>query len=82
MSVNNNVSEKVLFFVAKQFEVECSDKDLSKDLDNDFNAHTLDKIEIVMRLEDEFNIQITDEELENIKLVQDIVDIVSSKQAL
>lgn len=79
MSANNEIQKVVLQYVSKQFDSSCSENDLEKSFD-DFKAHQLDKIEIIMRLEDEFNIQISDEELDQVCFVKDIVTLVTSKQ--
>ncbi|MGZ4823536.1 MAG: phosphopantetheine-binding protein [Terriglobales bacterium] len=41
-------------------------------------ADSLDKIEITMALEEGFEIEIADSDVENIRTVQDVVDAVSS----
>lgn len=46
---------------------------------NDLKADSLDIVEIVLRLEDEFTIDIPDEDQEKITTVQDIVDYIDKK---
>ncbi|HLH80640.1 MAG TPA: acyl carrier protein [Chthonomonas sp.] len=48
---------------------------------NDLKADSLDVVEIVLRLEDEFTIDIPDEDAEKIVTVQDIVDYIDKKAA-
>jgi len=45
----------------------------------DLKADSLDTVELVMALEDEFGLDIPDEEAEKIKTVQDAIDYISSK---
>ncbi len=45
----------------------------------DINADSLDMVEIVMEIEDEYGIEIPDEELDRFKNIGDIVSYVSSK---
>ena len=45
---------------------------------DDLGADSLDTVEIVMRLEEEFNIQILDEESEQMFTVQDIINYIES----
>ena len=45
----------------------------------DLRADSLDMIEIVMKVEDEFNIEIPDEDVENIKTVGQAIDYVAGR---
>jgi len=45
----------------------------------DLKADSLDTVELVMALEDEFGLDIPDEEAEKIKTVQNAIDYISSK---
>ena len=45
----------------------------------DLGADSLDVVDLVMSLEEEFNIEIPDEEVENIKTVGDIVKFIEEK---
>ena len=45
----------------------------------DIGAGSLDSIEIIMDIEDERNIHISDEELENMKTIADVIALVDSK---
>ncbi len=67
------VYDKVIEIVANQFDV---DKDtLSGDTGfvEDLKADSLDVVELIMALEDEFSIEVPDDKLENIKTVGDVV---------
>ena len=46
---------------------------------DDLGADSLDVVDLVMSLEEEFNIEIPDEEVENIKTVGDIVKFIEEK---
>jgi acyl carrier protein len=48
----------------------------------DLGVDSLDKLMIVHDLEDEFNISVGDEELKNVRVVQDIIDAVGRKVSL
>ncbi|MCJ7806400.1 MAG: acyl carrier protein [Clostridia bacterium] len=45
----------------------------------DIDADSLDIVELVMALEEEFDLEISDQEIENIKTVGDIVRYIESK---
>ncbi len=47
---------------------------------DDLGADSLDQVELVMALEDEFDIEIPDEEAEKLKKVSDIIAYVTSKK--
>jgi acyl carrier protein len=46
---------------------------------DDLGADSLDQVELVMALEDEFDIEIPDEEAEKLKKVSDVITYVNSK---
>ncbi len=46
---------------------------------DDLGADSLDQVELVMALEDEFDIEIPDEEAEKLKKVSDVINYVQSK---
>ena len=47
----------------------------------DLGADSLDQVELVMALEDEFNLEIPDEDAEKLKSVNEVLSYVKSKQA-
>lgn len=65
--------ERVQQLVAKELNVEESQVTESASFDGDLKADSLDVVELVMALEDEFNIDIPDEEAERIRTVGDAV---------
>jgi len=46
---------------------------------DDFSVDSLDKVELIMAIEDEFKISITDNQVEKIKIIQDLIDLVPEK---
>lgn len=46
----------------------------------DLEADSLDVVELVMELEDEFDLEISDEEAEKIATVGDVIDYINSQQ--
>ncbi|MBP3952069.1 acyl carrier protein [Bacillus suaedae] len=47
---------------------------------DDLGADSLDVVELVMELEDEFDLEISDEEAEKISTVADVVDYIAGRQ--
>ena len=69
--------QEVHTLIAEQFGLGIVHHD--DDLVDDLNGDMLDIIELVMRLEEHYNIQIDDYEADTIKTVQDVCDCVTSK---
>ena len=73
----SNIDERVKSVVAKQLGVKEEDvKNDSKFID-DLGADSLDTVELVMGLEEEFDTEIPDEEAEKITTVQQAIDYVN-----
>lgn len=74
------VFEKIVDILAEQLDIENKNNiTMDSDLVDDLGADSLDSIDIVMSVEDEFGIEVPDEVIENIKTVSDIVDYIESK---
>lgn len=74
-----NIFEKVKTLVAEQLGVDAADITIETSFD-DLNADSLDVVELIMALEEEFDIEIPDEDAEKIKTVGDAVDYIKDKQ--
>jgi acyl carrier protein len=73
----SNIDERVKSIVVKQLGVKEEDvKNESKFID-DLGADSLDTVELVMGLEEEFDTEIPDEEAEKITSVQEAIDYVN-----
>lgn len=73
----SNIDERVKSIVVKQLSVKREDvKNESKFID-DLGADSLDTVELVMGLEEEFDTEIPDEEAEKITSVQEAIDYVT-----
>ncbi len=67
------VFEKVRSIVAKTLGVEESKITLETSLVNDLGADSIDAVEIIMELEDEFGIEFDDEATQSVQKISDIV---------
>ena len=74
------VLEKVKMILSNQFDVEEDSITPETNIADDLGADSLDVVDLVMSLEEEFDCEIPDEEIENIKTVGDIVHYIESKQ--
>ncbi|MEG4074640.1 acyl carrier protein [Microcoleus sp. Pol14C2] len=71
--------EKVKAVVAKQLEVDASQVTINANFANDLGADSLDAVELIMAIEEEFDIEIPDEVAEQISTVQQAVDYIYKK---
>ncbi len=70
---------KIVPIIAEQLKIKPEEiKPDSKFID-DLGADSLDAVEIVMGIEERFNVEISDEEIDKIKTVKDIVDYLARK---
>ena len=67
------VFEKVREIIAEQLEVDKEDISMDTSITKDLEADSLDAVDIIMALEDEYGIEIPDETAEEFKTVGDIV---------
>ena len=67
------VFEKVKAIIAKKLGVDASTITLETRLAEDLGADSLDAVELIMAIEDEFGVQVDDENAQNIRKVGDIV---------
>jgi acyl carrier protein len=77
----DDIFEKVKAIVAEQLSVEAAEVTPEANFLNDLNADSLDVVEMVMALEEAFDVEIPDEAAEEIKTVQDAVNFISGKVA-
>ncbi len=76
MSVLENVKNLISQQLNKPVEEITEDKEIVKDL----GADSLDVVEMLMSLEEEFEIRVPEEEAVNIKTVADIVKMIEEKK--
>lgn len=76
-----DIFEKVKKIVTDQLSVEGDTIKPQSNFANDLGADSLDTVELVMALEEEFDIEIPDEAAEKITTVQEAVDYINNKVA-
>jgi acyl carrier protein len=75
---NEELFDKVKEVIAEQLNVDAADITPESAFVDDLGADSLDIVELVMALEEEFGISIPDEEAENIRTVGDAVTYITS----
>ena len=73
------VFEKVKAILSEQFDVEEDSITLESSITEDLGADSLDVVDLLMSIEDEFEVAVPDSEVENIKTVGDLVKYIEDK---
>ena len=73
-----SVEEKVKEIIVDQLGVDDKQVTTSASFIDDLGADSLDTVELVMALEEEFDIEIPDEDAEKIAMVQDAIDYIKN----
>lgn len=71
------IFDKVQEIIAEELGIEKDEIKLDSHLADDLGADSLDAIELIMAVEEEFDVQIEDSEASNIKAVSDIVNYIT-----
>ena len=75
----SNIDEKVKKIIEEKLSVNADQITNEAKFAEDLKADSLDTVELVMALEDEFGLDIPDEEADKIKTVQDAIDYIGAK---
>jgi acyl carrier protein len=73
-----SVEQRVREIVAEQLERDVNEVTNAASLIDDLGADSLDVVELVMKMEEEFGIEIPDEEAEKIKTVNDVIQYITT----
>jgi len=74
-----DINAKVMKIISEQLGVPESDVKPESSFVNDLGADSLDTVELVMALEEEFGVEIPDEDAEKIATVQNAIDYIKAK---
>ena len=73
------VFDKIKDIIVEQLDVEEDAVAMEASITDDLGADSLDVVDLVMSIEESFDVEIPDEEVENIKTVGDIVKYIENK---
>ena len=73
------VFDKIKDIIVDQLDVEEDAVTMEASITEDLGADSLDVVDLVMSIEESFDVEIPDEEVENIKTVGDIVKYIENK---
>ncbi|NBI06858.1 acyl carrier protein [Senegalia massiliensis] len=74
------VLEKLKDIIAEQLDVEKDEIKMESSFQEDLDADSLDVVELIMAIEEEFDIEIPDEDAEKISKVKDAVDYINNNK--
>lgn len=74
------VFDKVKEIIVEQLDVDADKITSGANIQDDLGADSLDVVDLVMSLEEEFDVEIPDEAVEGIKTVGDIVKYIEDNQ--
>ena len=70
------VADKIIKIIAEQLNKDVSEITLEKELVADLGADSLDAVEIIMNIEEEFAITVPEEDASRIKTVGEIIELI------
>lgn len=73
------LEERVIEIIMEQLDVTKEECVPAASFIDDLGADSLDLVELIMEMEENFGIQIADEELEKIRTIKDVIDFLKSK---
>ncbi len=74
------VFEKLRALIAEQLELDESEITMESELIDDLGADSLDVVDLVMSIEDEFEVEVPDEAIENMRTVGDAVKFIEENK--
>ncbi len=74
------VYERIKAILADQLDADADAMTMDSDIAADLGADSLDVVELLMTLEDEFELEIPDEQIETIKTIGDLVKYIESNK--
>lgn len=74
------VFERIKKILADQLDASFDTLKMETNISEDLGADSLDVVELLMAIEDEFDVEIPDEEIENIKTIGDLVKYIEKNK--
>ena len=75
------IFKKITDVIVSKLEVKAEDVKMESEFSNDLGADSLDRVELVMALEEEFEVEILDSDAEKFQKVADVVAFIEAKKA-
>ena len=70
------MKERILEIIAALFTMDVASLNPKIDFRDDLNADSIDLVELIMTMEDEFGIQVSDDDIKKLNTIEDVIDYV------
>ena len=70
------VFEKIRHILCEQLDIEEDDVTMESNIAEDLGADSMDVVDLIMSIEDEFEVEVPDDKVESIKTVGDVVNYI------
>ena len=74
------IFEKIKELLAQQLDASADEMSMDTDIANDLGADSLDVVELLMAIEDEFEVEVPDDKIEVIKTIGDLVKYIEENK--
>lgn len=75
-----SIFEKLQEIIAEQLEIDAGEIEYASKIIDDLGADSLDIVDIVMTIEDEFGLEVPNEAIENMSTVEDVVKYIEDNE--
>lgn len=72
------MKEKVLELISEQFNIPVEEIDEDTSFSDDLNADSIQLMELIMNIEDEFDVELNEEDIISIETIGDVIDYIDS----
>jgi len=76
-----SIEKEVIDIVVEQLGVDAADVTAEKSFVEDLNADSLDLTELIMTFEERFGFEISEEDAEKLKTINDVIEYIKQKKA-
>ncbi|MET3616399.1 acyl carrier protein [Peptoniphilus olsenii] len=68
------MKEEILKLIAEEFNMEVNDLDEGMSFQDDLNADSIELVELIMSIEEEYDIEVSEDDLSKFETVGDVID--------